>query len=130
NHDFKKSPFYDAMKRVLGEGLLTSEGEFHKKQRRLIQPIFHHRKIKEYGDTRVDYAVRYRERWKEGQTLDFHEEMMALTLAIVGKTVFGADVEGDASHVGDALATLLKTLDSLVLFVVFMLGGVLADRVE
>src|SRR5207245_4495728 len=55
---------------------------------------------------------------------------MALTLAIVGKTVFGADVERDARDVGDALATLLHTLDSLVLFVIFMTGGGLADRVE
>src|SRR5919204_4918776 len=130
NHDIHKSPFYEAMKRVLGEGLLTSEDEFHKRQRRLIQPIFHHKRIKEYGEAMVEYGIRYRERWKEGQVLDFHQEMMALTLAIVGKTLFGADVERDAKDVGGAMATLLSMLDNLALFVIFMIGGRLADNVE
>src|SRR5438105_4145839 len=112
NHDIHKSPFYDAMKRVLGEGLLTSEGDLHKRQRRLIQPIFHHRRIKEYGEAMVEYGVRYRDRWREGQTLDFHQEMMGLTLAIVGKTLFGADVERDARDVGGAMTTMLGTLDT------------------
>ncbi|MFN2545146.1 MAG: cytochrome P450 [Actinomycetota bacterium] len=130
NHDIHKSPFYEAMKRVLGEGLLTSEDEFHKRQRRLIQPIFHHRRIKEYGEAMVDYGVRYRDRWQDGQVLDLHQEMMGLTLAIVGKTLFGADVERDAADVGEAMATLLGMLDRLLLFVVFMIGGPLADNIE
>src|SRR5437588_4999926 len=130
NHDVHKSPFYEAMKRVLGEGLLTSEDEFHKRQRRLVQPIFHHKRIKEYGEAMVEYGVRYRDRWHEGETLDFHQEMMGLTLAIVGKTLFGADVERDARDVGQAMATMLGTLDNLALFVVFMIGGPLADNVE
>src|ERR671937_3005538 len=111
NHDVHKSPFYEAMKRVLGEGLLTSEDAFHKRQRRLIQPIFHHRRIKEYGEAMVEYAVRYRERWREGEAIDFHQEMMDLTLAIVGKTLLGADVERDARDVGRAMTTMLGTLD-------------------
>jgi cytochrome P450 len=130
NHDVHKSPFYEAMKRVLGEGLLTSEDAFHKRQRRLIQPIFHHRRIKEYGEAMVEYGARYRDRWREGQTLDFHQEMMGLTLAIVGKTLLGADVERDARDVGRAMTTMLGTLDNLALFVVFMIGGPLADNVE
>ena len=113
NHDVHKSPFYEAMKRVLGEGLLTSEDEFHKKQRRMIQPIFHHKRIDEYGKAVVDYGVRYRERWRKGQELDFHREMMGLTLAIVGKTLFGADVERDAPDVGEAFATILAVFDEL-----------------
>src|SRR5438309_10107465 len=90
NHDAHKSPFYEAMKRVLGEGLLTSEDDFHKRQRRLIQPIFHHKRIKEYGEAMVEYGVRFRERWRDGQALDSHQEMMALTVAIVGRTLMGA----------------------------------------
>jgi cytochrome P450 len=130
NHDVHKSPFYEAMKRVLGEGLLTSEDDFHRHQRRLIQPIFHHKRIKEYGEAMVEYGSRYRDRWREGETLDFHREMMGLTLAIVGKTLFGADVERDARDVGQAMATMLGTLDNLAVFVVFMIGGPLADNVE
>src|SRR5919201_1257958 len=130
NHDVHKSPFYEAMKRVLGEGLLTSEDAFPKRQRRLIQPIFHHRRIKEYGEAMVEYGARYRDRWREGQTLDFHQAMIGLTLAIVGKTLLGADVERDARDVGRAMTTMLGTLDNLALFVVFMIGGPLADNVE
>src|SRR5437588_7035021 len=130
NHDVHKSPFYEAMKRVLGEGLVTSEDGFHKRQRRLIQPIFHHKRIDEYGEAMVEYTVRYRERWREGQELDFHREMMGLTLAIVGKTLFGADVERDAPDVGRAMSTMLGTLDNLVVFLLFMIGGSTADGVE
>jgi cytochrome P450 len=130
NHDVHKSPFYEAMKRVLGEGLLTSEDDLHKRQRRMIQPIFHHKRIKEYGEAMVDYGVRYRDRWQEGQELDFHEEMMGLTLAIVGSTLFGADVERDAPDVGRAMKSMLGALDNLLVFLLFMVGGSVADRVE
>ena len=130
NHDVHKSPFYEAMGRVLGQGLLTSEDDFHRKQRRLIQPMFHHKRIREYGESMVDYAVRYRDRWREGQELDFHEEMMALTLAIVGDTLFGADVERDAPDVGRAMSAMLGTLDNIVVFLLFMIGGSAAERVE
>jgi cytochrome P450 len=130
NHDVHKSPFYEAMKRVLGEGLLTSEDDFHKKQRRMIQPIFHHKRIREYGGAMVEYGVRYRERWREGQELDFHEEMMGLTLAIVGSTLFGADVERNAQDVGRAMKSMLGALDNLLVFLLFMVGGSAADRVQ
>src|SRR2546423_13179277 len=79
NHDIHKSPFYEAMKRVLGEGLLTSEDDFHKKQRRMIQPIFHHKRINEHGEAMVAHRVRYRGRWREGQGLHFHQEAIGLT---------------------------------------------------
>jgi cytochrome P450 len=130
NHDVHKSPFYEAMKRVLGEGLLTSEDELHKRQRRLIQPIFHHRRIDEYGQAMVEYGVRYRDHWRDGQELDFHREMMGLTLAIVGSTLFGADVERDAPDIGRAMTSMLGALDNLLVFLLFMVGGSAADRVE
>src|SRR5438552_19129500 len=97
NRKFMKGQGLQEAKRVLGEGLLTSEGEFHHRQRRLIQPIFHHQLIDEYGQAMVEFGARYRERWHDGQTFDLHRELMGLTLAIVGKTLFGADVERDAS---------------------------------
>jgi cytochrome P450 len=119
NHDFKKSPVFEVMKRILGEGLLTSSGDFHKRQRRIINPIFHHKRVHEYGDAMVEYGLRYRDRWHEGQTLDFHQEMMRLTLAIVGETLFGADVERDAKDVGRAMSTILSLFDRILLVLVF-----------
>src|ERR1700731_3434667 len=86
--NFIKSRALVRAKRVLGEGLLTSEGEFHLRQRRLAQPAFHRDRISGYGRSMVEYADRARARWTEGQSLDIHDEMMKLTLAIVAKTLF------------------------------------------
>jgi cytochrome P450 len=76
-------------------------------QRRLIQPIFHHARIDGFGEAMVADAVRLTDRWRNGETLNVHAEMMRLTMVIVGATLFGADVEGDAAGVGAALADVL-----------------------
>ncbi len=107
NRSFVKGRALEYAKRVLGNGLLTSEGEFHKRQRRLAQPAFHKQRINSYGDVMADYAARMRSRWSPGATLDMHEEMMHLTLAIVAKTLFDADVESEASQIGEALDTAM-----------------------
>src|ERR1044072_6245901 len=70
NQNFVKSRGLEMAKRFLGEGLLTSEGEFHRRQRRLAQPAFHHKRIKAYADVMSDYAPRTRHRWPDGGTLD------------------------------------------------------------
>lgn len=103
--NFIKSRALVRAKRVLGEGLLTSEGEFHLRQRRLAQPAFHRDRIAAYGRSMVEYADRTRSRWSEGVTLNAHEDMMRLTLAIVAKTLFSADVENEAAEIGKALTT-------------------------
>jgi cytochrome P450 len=103
--NFIKSRALVRAKRVLGEGLLTSEGEFHLRQRRLAQPAFHRDRISAYGRSMVEYADRARSRWTEGQSLDMHDDMMKLTLAIVAKTLFSADVENEAAEIGEALTT-------------------------
>jgi cytochrome P450 len=101
--NFTKSRALVRAKRVLGEGLLTSEGEFHLRQRRLAQPAFHRDRISAYGRSMVDYADRTSSRWGNAQSLDVHQEMMRLTLAIVARTLFSADVENEASEIGEAL---------------------------
>ena len=100
---FAKGRALERSRALLGEGLLTSEGDFHLRQRRLIQPAFHRQHIAAYGESMVQFSLRLRERWKPGQEVDMHEEMTALTLAIVGKTLFDADVESDASDVMDVI---------------------------
>src|ERR1051325_908867 len=87
NRNFTKSRGLEMAKRFLGEGLLTSEGEFHRRQRRLAQPAFHHKRIQAYAQVMADYAARSRERWPDGGTLDVYEEMMRLTLAIVASSL-------------------------------------------
>lgn len=104
-----RSPFF---KRLVGKGLLTSEGEVWKRQRRLAQPAFHRQRISAYGDVMVEYTQRMLSIWKPGEVRDIHRDMMRLALEIVVKTLFNADVSNDADKVGDVLSRLVKPFAS------------------
>jgi len=109
---FMKGPTMQAAKRVLGESLLTSEGHHHRRQRRMIQPLFHHERIATYADQMVALAERAVSRWADGEVLDVHLEMSRLTLGIVARTLFGADVgTADAGRIGEALNETLGQFD-------------------
>ncbi|MBS1831186.1 MAG: cytochrome P450, partial [Acidobacteria bacterium] len=84
--NFTKSRVLERSKRMLGEGLLTSEGQFHLRQRRMIQPAFHRERLRGYATAMTSWAIRTRDRWQAGQTIDMSEEMARLTLGIVGQT--------------------------------------------
>lgn len=112
---FHKGRALQRAKRLLGEGLLTSEGEPHRRQRRLAQPAFHRKRIESYGAVMVDYAARTASHWHDGETLDITHEMMRLTLAIVSKTLFDAEVESEADEIGDALTQILELFQMLLL---------------
>jgi cytochrome P450 len=113
--DFIKGRALQRGKRLLGEGLLTSEGEFHRRQRRLAQPAFHRQRVAAYGQMMTEYAERTSERWREGATLDMSHEMMSLTLSIVGKTLFDADVESEAEEIGEALTAVMELFNAMLL---------------
>jgi cytochrome P450 len=116
NHrNFTKSRGLERTKRLLGNGLLTSEGAIHLRQRRLLQPAFHRERIAGYGRTMVEYADRTRRSWSDGATLDVAREMNRLTLSIVGKTLFDADVEADAAAVGEALTGVIESFWMMML---------------
>ena len=114
-NNFTKSRALQRAKVMLGEGLLTSEGSFHLRQRRLVQPAFHRPRLIGYAQVMTEYAMRTRERWHDGETLDVSSEMMRLTLAVVGKTLFSADVEAEAVEIGEALTAILKMFDFLMM---------------
>ena len=123
HRNFIKGRGLQRAKRLLGEGLLTSEGAFHLRQRRLAQPAFHRQRIAGYADVMAAYAERAAARWHDGQETDIAEEMMRLTLAIAGKTLFDADVEDEAEEIGEALTAALEMF-SLAL----LPGAELMDR--
>lgn len=105
--NFRKGRGLERSKGLLGEGLLTSEGETHLRQRRLMQPTFHKDRIATYATVMTEYAERAIGRWSDGATIDVAEDMMRLTLNVVGKTLFDADVESQARDVGVALAAVM-----------------------
>lgn len=105
---YSKDRFALELKRVLGEGLLTSEGEFWLRQRRLAQPAFHKERIAGYASTMVSTTRDELARFVDGETRDIHADLMRLTLDIVGKTLFGADVTGRAEEIGVALEAVMN----------------------
>lgn len=115
HQNFIKGRALQRSKRLLGEGLLTSEGDFHRRQRRLAQPAFHRGRIASYADVMTAYAERAATRWRDNETPDISQEMMRLTLSIVGKTLFDADVESEAQEIGEALTTVMNLFNMLLL---------------
>lgn len=109
-HDhFVKAPGLTVfLKPLLGNGLLTSERDFHAKQRRLLAPAFTHKRIATYAGTMAQRAERFARRIGDGERLDIAAEMMRLTLEIVGKTLFDAEVGTDAGDVGQAVTTAME----------------------
>lgn len=95
-----------ATRGILGNGLLTSEGEYHLRQRRLIQPIFHRQRIEGYGQSMIEQAARASAGWRAGVPFDMAEAMMALTLAIVAQTLFGTEIAAEPAEVGSAMHAL------------------------
>jgi cytochrome P450 len=108
NRKFVKGRILRKNRQLFGNGLLTSEGDFWLRQRRLAQPAFHRGRIASYADTMVRYASRIASEWSDGEERDLHAEMMRLTLSIVAKTLFDADVDREAKRVGHALEAIMR----------------------
>lgn len=109
--NFTKGPALRMAKVTLGEGLLTSEGDFHKRQRRIMQPAFHATRVAEYADTFVHYATRAANFWRANQVIDVRDAMTQLTLEIVAKTLFGADLESEVRDIGRAMDVTVTMFD-------------------
>ena len=106
---FHKSDFTKrAVERILGQGLLISEGDFWRRQRRLAQPAFHKTRINEYASTMVQIAQAHAHSWSDGDSRDVTHEMMALTLDVAVRTLFGTTIPGEAERIGDALTFLMR----------------------
>ena len=102
--------FWRHVEAVLGQGLLTSEGEFWHHQRRLAAPAFAGSRLNGYGETMVHHTERMLQRWRPHQVLDAHREAMALTLQIAAKTLFNAEADQDVAEVSRALDDLMEEI--------------------
>jgi cytochrome P450 len=107
---FKKSAGLQFLAPVLGEGLLTAEGEVHKKHRKLLAPAFAPKRLSAYGSVMVEETLTQVARWKPGQHVDLAQEMMEMTLAIAGKTMFGTDIRTSATAVGTGLELAMRSM--------------------
>ncbi|OLC94971.1 MAG: hypothetical protein AUH86_13170 [Acidobacteria bacterium 13_1_40CM_4_58_4] len=106
--NFTKSADYRALARVLGNGLLTSEGEFWKRQRGLIQPAFHRQNILAYAQVMTEAAGRMLDSWKNEGERNIHDDLMCVTLQIVAQCLYGAEVSGSAERVGQAMEVVMQ----------------------
>jgi cytochrome P450 len=114
--NFTKSRMLERARVLLGNGLLTSEGEFHRRQRRLAQPAFHRDRLRGYATSMVECAARCRDRWEPGAPFDVSREMMRLALAIVGRTLFNAPVDSEkADEIGAALTQVFDLFQRLLM---------------
>jgi len=109
--NYEKSRNYSGLKVILGQGLVTSEGEVWRRQRKLAQPAFHRERIASFVRAMSDCTRDMLARWDResmGQTIDVHAEMMRLTFRIVGRALLSRELDGDAKAIGHALSIGLR----------------------
>src|SRR3984885_10538399 len=115
NDNFIKERTVQRTRMLLGEGMITSEDAQHRAQRRGAQPAFHRQRIQEYATAIVDEAARARESWRHGEHRDISIDMMHLTLKIVGRTLFAADLQHEVLELADAINRIMGLYNFLVM---------------
>ena len=108
HRDFIKGQVVRDLRRLLGEGPVTSDGDLWLRERRLTPPAFRRERIAAYGDRMVKIAEQTVGGWRAGQRCELYATMARLTLANVAATLFGTELAGDADEVAAALATLAR----------------------
>lgn len=119
HRNFTKGQALRRSRPLFGNGLLTSEGDFWRRQRKLAQPAFHRERIASYGEIMVDLAREQRARWQSGEIRDMHAEMLQLTLKIAAKTLFGTEIS-EGERIGQALDTAQEDFAKYIPYVVLL----------
>jgi cytochrome P450 len=105
---FHKGRAMRLMRRVLGDGLLTSEDEFWLRQRRLAQPAFHRQRVARYGDAMVDITERMLSQWSDQEVRDVARDMTALALTVAGACLFSMEVGDRADQIRSSLMSAMR----------------------
>src|SRR5690554_5811198 len=103
NDSFHKDTMLHELDVVLGQGLLTAEGDYWRGQRKLISPTLRRKHIESYAEVMVSHTKEMMADWKTGEVRDFHADIMGVTLRIVVKTLFNLELEADYHEVGEQL---------------------------
>jgi cytochrome P450 len=105
---FRKDRVTRMLSGAVGAGLLVSEGELWRRQRRLMGPAFHQGELQSYAGVMTDLTREAVAGWRSGETRNVHEDMMALALNIVAKLLFGANLAADAHDIGTTISSLME----------------------
>ncbi len=111
---FHKGLGLQRAKIFFGDGLLTSEGALHRRQRRLVNPAFHHERLHAYARAMSESTLRLAEGWRDGAEVDMAGEMMRLTLEIVARTLFGSDVSRDVATISHSMEVMMANVNRLI----------------
>ncbi len=112
--DFDKGRITSVLRPVLGNGILLSEGDTHRRRRKLIAPVFQPRQITGYGETMARYGEQIQQGWTDGATIDVWKQMTALTMSIVGKVFFDVDVLSEADTLGADITMMLAQVNHIL----------------
>ncbi|RXS98064.1 cytochrome P450 [Silvibacterium dinghuense] len=102
------------MRILLGDGLITSEGEMHRRQRRIAAPAFHRQRIQAYSELMVERAAAMREAWQPGTEIDVAAEMMRLSLQVVARTLFAQEVTPEIESISHEVNAIMKLYNFLI----------------
>ncbi len=112
---FRKGRALEGAKVFLGNSLLVSEGPEHARQRKLIQPAFHRGRIAGYAQVMAQRSAEWTSARREGEEIDLAVEMNRLTLAVVGETLFGSEVGGEAQEIAESLTVIIENFNRMLL---------------
>jgi cytochrome P450 len=111
----KRTYLFQVFRKFLGNGLFTSDGAYHKQQRRLIKPVFYPQRIEGYADIMVACAEAEIARWKPGERININQAMTRITLNVITRTMFGSGLSSDQiTAVGKNLETAFNLMNSVI----------------